>query len=315
MDQIFNELSANGSYGSKYDAYAGMERLARLSRAMAKIGFGPNLRTVRGFEQLPISHGYRICDWVNEKVIGVDKDIRAWFLTFASKSPYIEDFMEESQDNSLVEFKFGDDICLGLGLAHLWGCGALSLDGDVRFTEPDIKLSRYSLEDDGSESTELVEAKSWYSEDQLPSIGEVFNEIGRRSITDGAMLLSESPTLFPSLRIGEGAAKSLRTLTGSEQHFPEIIHHFRALDKAMCEWAAGGFSPQGIKWSGESKSTKARFFKERRFVCSDGKKRQFNYHSKIMSANFRIYYIPDQTDRVVYIGYVGKHLPTTKHRT
>ncbi|MCY4046513.1 MAG: hypothetical protein OXF42_00145 [Candidatus Dadabacteria bacterium] len=316
MDQIFNELSANGSYDSKYSACAGMENLACLSLEMAKIGFSGKLRTVQNFHQLPIAPDFTISDWANEKK-GVDKEKRQWLLFSATQHPYIEDFMEKEQDNSLVEFKFDCKKCLGLGLAFLWDCGALSLDGDERFRQDAVEASLYQIDSNDKESTETVKILSWYSREQLPSIRDVLVKSERKSISDGEGLLSKSLSLFPALSIGQKASKQLQTFKGSEQHFQEIIRHFSVLNETMRNWKSGPFAPQGVSWSPESQPTMEQFAKEREFICSDREKRTFSLHSRISSANanLRIYFLPDTSNKTVHIGYVGTHLPTVKHRT
>jgi hypothetical protein len=47
----------------------------------------------------------------------------------------------------------------------------------------------------------------------------------------------------------------------------------------------------------------------RTFVCPDGKKRLFSWHSKINYEKWRIHFIDAPAERRVLIGYVGRHLP------
>jgi hypothetical protein len=61
--------------------------------------------------------------------------------------------------------------------------------------------------------------------------------------------------------------------------------------------------------STESKTTMDKFGTLRKFKLGDGPKRQFNLHIKI--PDMRIYILPTD-DCKIAIGYIGKHLKTSK---
>src|SRR5690554_5910732 len=102
MDQVFNELSANGCYDDIYSANAGMESLVNLSRALSNIGFSNKLCTVEDFRQLLLTDEYTIQNWVTDRKVGADRDLQRWLLTSTTKSPYIEALLEEEQTNHRV---------------------------------------------------------------------------------------------------------------------------------------------------------------------------------------------------------------------
>lgn len=47
----------------------------------------------------------------------------------------------------------------------------------------------------------------------------------------------------------------------------------------------------------------------RTFLCPDGERRVFSWHSKINYEKWRVHFIDFPATRRVLIGYVGKHLP------
>ncbi|MCL7421792.1 MAG: hypothetical protein M8364_12890 [Methylobacter sp.] len=314
MDQIFNELSASECYESKFSASEGMERLLLLSKEMRNVGFSSHLRTTRDFSQLKIAPEYTILDWVRDKSICANPDLQRQLLISATKSPYIEDFLEKEQTNQIVEFKYETTQVHGLGLAYLWGTAALSLDGDRRFANDNITLQFYKV-DDESEVLESIKAITISSKVHLDKNRELLKNSFFKDITSGNALLNHLSSLFPRLSIAKNATKQLKSLTGCEQYFQEIVHHFRILNETMAQWKSGSFEPESISWSPESQSTLDQFGAQRQFVCADEVKRLFSLHSKILSANKRIYYFPIIDQQVVHIGYVGGHLPTTKYRT
>lgn len=314
MEQIFNELSASSCYDSRHNASAGIQRLLNLSRNLSQIGFSRYLRTIEDFSQLFLAPGYTVHEWATDREVGADRDLQRWLLTYATKAPYIDQFIDEAERGGLVEFRFEKQRCKGLGLAYLWGIGALSLDGDDRFTVSPISLQFYQI-DDNKESEYVVNVESFYSSDQLQKLRGKAERDNINGITTGDSLLSKCDHIFPYLSIGDKAAKQLSLLTGSEIYFQEIIRHFSVLNQNMLEWTRGPFAPKGITWSTESSSTMNRFCDQRTFLCKDGVSRVFSLHSKLLSANQRIHFYPDVENRMVYVGYVGKHLQTIKHRT
>ena len=314
MDQIFNELSANGSYTNKYAANVGMERMLRLSNGLGKCGFSRDLRVIEGFNQLSIAPGYSIVQWAMDKSIGADRELQRQLLTSATKAPYVEHFISDAEQDDLYEFKFCGHTALGLGLAYLWGSSVLSLDGDARFSPPNIDVEFYQLHED-SESTETVSVCSVSSLDQLKAVCHALKNAQIANVENGKSLVEQFSVLFSSLACGNEAAKQLSALSGSEQFFQEIIRHFSILNATMQSWNEGPFNPQGITWSPESEPTLKQFAKSRLFVCADDVSRQFSLHTKILSANQRIHYYPELKNKIVHIGYIGKHLPTVRHRT
>lgn len=69
--------------------------------------------------------------------------------------------------------------------------------------------------------------------------------------------------------------------------------------------------------SGESQSTKndPKLYKHRRIKLPNGEFEYFDFHIKNFPAAHRLYFLPDIPNKKIYIGYFGKHLPTTKRPT
>lgn len=315
MDQIFNELSTTFRlYESKYTASKGMEKLLQVSAILNKFGFSNVIRTVEGFSQICIAPGYTIKEWATDKHIGANVDLQRKLLTFSTKSPYVESFIAQYEEKSVLEFKFENKIALGLGLANLWGTGVLSLDCDESFCKPHINVEKYELSE-VAETLEVIPVLSFYSEKNIDDIKEKLKKEQCARITTGIKLVELSTEIFPAITFSDEAKSQLLALTGTEQYFPEVIRHFLILNQTMQSWERGEYNPQGISWSPESKTTMAQFGDKRVFKCSDGVSRKFNLHTKLFSANHRIYFEPILESKTVHIGYVGKHLPTVKYKT
>lgn len=314
MDQIFNELSANGSYANKYEASAGMERMLRLSNDLTHCGFSRNLRVVERFPELLIAPDYSIHQWSTDRSIGVDRDLQRQLMSIVTRAPYLEELIADEEHDSLFEFKFDGQLVYGLGLAYLWESFALSMDGDVQFSQSNIDVEFYQV-CDNIQSSRIISVNLVSNSDQLEAVCSSLKKTQIANVDNGKSLVEQLPILFPNLACGGEAIKQLSALNGCEQFFQDIIQHFFILNNTIQNWSAGPFIPQGIKWSRDSEATLNQFAHSRQFCCNDGKTRQFSLHTKIMSANRRIYFDPEIEKKVVHIGYVGKHLPTVLYRT
>lgn len=314
MDQIFNELSVSACYPNKYAAQVGMDSAIDVSLSLSKHGMSNNIRTTSDFKERLLANEYSVADWSRDKT--GNKDKRRHFLTYATKSPYIENYYDEKEQNEkLFEFRFEQRIALGLGLAYLWNTSSISLDGDSRFINGHVVLSEYRvIENEESindisvftfSKTEQVEAHKDSIKDSLYSI-----------INCGSDIIRNAKEMLPFLSFCPKAIDQIKGLRGSEQFFPEVLNHLFILNDSMREWSGGSYT-LSLDFSTESPSTMSNkeYAQKRTFVCNDNIERQFRFHSKIKSANKRIYFFPQVENKLVHIGYVGDHLPTTKFPT
>ena len=315
MDQIINELSANGGYQDKYAADIGMQQLLTLSKAIIAIGFNSTIRTTRDCINRNLSIGYTVYAWATERTANsTQREFQRYFLTLATKCPYIEDFLDEEEKDHLVEYQHKSEIALGIGLADLWGVPVLSLGSDAQFQVDYISVSKTIISENSENKIDIQVLNLWKIE-QIENIRNELEKSAWQTVKNGKDLLAELHRLLPMLRLCESACNQIKGLSGSEQFFPEVIKHLFILNKTMADYTGGAFNPRGINWSADTTSTLQRFSDCRTFVCLDGEIRTFTYHSKILSANKRIYFFPLPSERIVHIGYVGDHLPTVRHRT
>lgn len=107
-------------------------------------------------------------------------------------------------------------------------------------------------------------------------------------------------------------------LKNTISHFSPIKQALKALEKYCKEnWIIGSFSYQdarkkGLNISPESDSTmkQEKLKKQRMFKLPNGRAECFELHLKL--GDIRIHIFPDNLK--VYIGYIGTHLPTVRHK-
>jgi hypothetical protein len=314
MDQIFNELSVSACYPDKFAAQEGMDLAIDVSVAMAKLGMSKNIRTTSDFTLRLLADGYSVAEWARDRIGNKEKKI--YLLTFATKAPYIESFYEgKEQSDELFEFRFGQDLALGLGLAYLWNTSSISLSGDPRFIQENVILSEYRLTAE-EVTNNNVSVFTFSNTHQVESHKDFILKSLQGAILNGQSLIENAQEMLPYLSFGPKTIDQVREFWGSEQFFHEVLNHLFILNKTMLEWTEGRFTPD-LDFSPESESTmnNTEYAQKRLFLCKDGIERQFRLHSKIKSANKRIYFFPIPEQKIVHIGHVGDHLPTMKYGT
>ena len=308
MDQIFNELSADGSYSSREDAEKGLMRLADVSGEMVNIGFSPILRTTENFSSLELCPGFTIHKCILKNI----KDPRAkLFLDYATKSPYVNDILDSRQKGILSEFSYKSKEVFGLALAFMNNIPALSLSC---FPEGRINLEHTILNADKSLSIKTVNAETISSIEMFIQCRDFLQNAVWNCIKNGIDLIEQFARLFLSLYLSRHAQENIASLNGNEEFFREFIRHFAVLNETARQWKKGiRFKPEGIDFSNETKRTLEEYRDEHTFTCCDGEARLFSAHSKIKSANQRIYFFHDAATNIVHIGHAGKHLHTAKY--
>lgn len=313
MDQLLNELSVSGRHVDKYAADAAMLDLCEASDALCRIGYGNAVKTPRDFANMALAPDYPVRKWfVDRDLPQENRDRRRLFLTRCTKAPYLEELHQEADIQDIEEFRFQEKAALGLTLAHLWGCPALSLAGDERFPANTVMLSwRRFTEREEWEEREFPVPLLRCRADVERGAEEFCNALPSPELRTGRAVLAHAPQVFPSLVFSRNAEGQIRRLSGGEIYFPEIVRHLKELDKAMRRGDAE-FQPSDIDYAPTESGATSRNPQcraARTFRFPDGRERICLAHSKIHTAYRRIYVFPDMEDRVVYVGHAGEHLP------
>lgn len=307
IDQIFNELSADGSCVSREEAVNSLVLLGEISEKMNSIGFSSSLRTTSDFRSRELCPGFTVDQCIRENI---KNDKIRLLLSYAAKSPYVAELLDIGHGEALSEFRYKGVEAFGLALAYMNGIPALSLSC---FPEGEILLDRVDVSSEEI-SSGSVNAESLSSHEGFARRRESLQNIVWSSIRDGQGLLEIFGHLFPRLRLSGNAKKNIASLTGNEAFFLEFMRHFSILNDTALQWKKGSkFNPQGTDWTNDTKETLQRYGEERTFVCADGVTRTFSAHSKIKRANQRIYFFHDSKENVVHIGCAGVHLKTAKY--
>ena len=312
MDQIFNELSFNGTYPDQFSANEGIIRCLNLSLELSKYGFNKTIRTTKDFAQKELSPSYTTHQWATNYQSG-NRDLKRHFLIMLTKSPYIEQEIHDYENlhNECLDFSSHNKLALGLGLSYLWKSFVLSLDCEPKYKTEDIEFELCKMCNGSTITTKIITISIWKQE-QLPNLENKLRDCLLDSLTTGQIIVENRNILFANLKFSQTAITQLENLYGTEEYFSTIKEHLWVLNKSMQKYESGPFKPDGVDWSPEKPGTLKRYHDQRTFLCEDQESRLFNQHTKIHGANKRIYFIPIPEERIVHIGHIGDHLPTSR---
>lgn len=119
--------------------------------------------------------------------------------------------------------------------------------------------------------------------------------------------------LFDKLIFCDNVKSQIESIADNK-HFEQVLNKLKLFNQAIKEtWDSGNFSYKIIKRdypltiSPESDGTINKYGNERTFQLPDGNSQLFDLHIKM--GDKRIHFFPDNDKKIIYIGYIGEHLP------
>jgi hypothetical protein len=312
IDLVLNELSLRSSAESAERGMELMRGLADTIFAAGRAGSSKFLRVPRGFHAMMLGPSYPVGRWTGDK--RVPEEYRRLFLLWATKSPFLDQVLERTANDTLArsEYRHAGEICEGLAVAKIIGGLSISFFCPKEWHSPTLSLGVFELNEEGLEGSEYdCEVKHAST---VAHVNEHSGWIGNRrrlSVDSGEDCIGRLADLFPKVNLCDNASRQLSDLGRGEELFRAAYAALEDLSNYAITWQDGGFIKTPLTpCSEESRSTLDLFGEERTFLCPDGVKRTFSWHLK--RGRWRIYFKPDESERTFLIGYIGKHLRTAR---
>ncbi len=236
-------------------------------------------------------------------------ETRLFFKTKVSKFPFIETLSRQKEDEKhlLHEFKYKNLEAAGLGAAYLFDSLAVSFDNsgewDTHLVE--LNVTEYAEDDDVIQSIE--EVKHCSKPGHFALLRSWFEGKKRHSIPNGKLLWLKRKTYFPHLVFCKDVEGQVSSFTGAEPEFHAVVKRLYEMETFCSNWDTGIFSVENLpsKVTSESESRISKFKRELTFNCPDGEERMFPLHARFTPGAGRIHFLPDNSKKIIYIGYIG----------
>jgi hypothetical protein len=309
LELILNELSLAPPASDRRAARAWILSLQETLQAAVLRGMPPILRIHERFWSARLAEDYSVVDWLADPTI--ERERRQQLRSAVSKAPFLEALHEsaEAAQGKLIEVLWEGHRGLGIGLAAMHDYPVVSLPALSFCIDP---LSVYVVHVDDRGSSEKIEPVcNLYDSAVVERRGSWIARRQQQELSSGAEMVRCRADLLERLDFTASALDQLMALRGSEKVFPFVMRHLFALNERARSW--DGTTPFSagypFRCSEESAPTLAMYGDARTFLCPDGVRRMFSWHSKINWEQWRIYFIDSPATRRVLVGYVGKHMP------
>ncbi|MFO1431693.1 MAG: hypothetical protein U1F76_16415 [Candidatus Competibacteraceae bacterium] len=294
-----------------------IETLLKTVKEAVRMGAYRILRMREDIHGMELSPGYTVAKWRNDP--DVDKEMQRYFKSLTTKVPMLTD---EDGDNlrerhEISEFSFrelGGVIAQGLGVAFMLDMLAISLDSHSCWDSSFLRLEVSYLSEDGALIEESEVVRHAVRLDHVIAHRQWIIRRIKESISDGSTLWQKCSCLFPKLSFCDGVKRQLSMLRKGDPLLAAVIKRLRELEEYTQGWLSGPFMPEKIpcKVSPDSDPTMRQYEAERTFRCPDGKERIFTWHIRVTPGAWRIYFFPEDKQRTMIIGYIGKKPPSVK---
>lgn len=317
MDCIFNELSAQ-PVGTVAEAYEVMSHFVRSVAAVQQFG----LRQIRIPEEvghnlfsLSLAPDYEVGAWLNDK--RVDRDLKDRFRLIVANPPLLTG--EEVGALSIFErslFSLNEPAIIpeakGFGAAFLGEMLLLSLFTSEQWNTYELTGWHWYLDSDGEEKTAPVTVPHFATLDHFEHHKAWIQQRQQEQLQRSSDVWEKRSEFFSNLTLCGDVKRQLKTV-GLSGYLNQIIDRLRTLDTFTSTWKSREFDLNRLKGgtnlrvSGESDSTMRIYSGQRRFKLPDGRRELFELHIKVGDLRFHFY--PDDSEKKVYVGYIGPHLP------
>jgi len=317
---IFNELST--PFATKPEAKTGLKTFIRACIKVGELG----LHTLRlpetigqNLYNLQVAPNYLISQWLQEPEVEEDlADLKDRFREIATYSPLMTDEEPIAKEfSSRSEFRImlenHTKLAEGLGAAHLLGTLSLSFCSHPIWNSEEItNIEHWYLDETGSETTEIISVKHASHPEQVARHTIWFENQRRDSLQKSSDLWNRRQEFFPYLILCGEVEKQLTKLGIQSKYFDQIIERLKRLNNYVRDWIEGSYSDDEVKQygltaSGESPGTLSKYGRLRRFKLPNGERKLFEKHIK--TGDLRFHFYPDNEAKIIYVGYIGKHLP------
>lgn len=313
MQMVLNELSAKFPCDSEIHAREVMQTFLHTYSRTAKIIGNSMILLDQNYNSFLLSQDYRIEQWRNDGQ--VDRETRRMFGIMLNHSVIYkeEEFASEHEELVCSEFRHEDRSSLGCLIAYESDGVSISFLSDDYWRCPDITGIYSTIDEETGEITEGEVTISNVSCDENVDVfekyyGENYCKSIRENLSSGADILENKDTWFPNLVFCDNAQRQLKKDIGKVDA-SQVYSHLADLQR-VAEGLEGGFKMESLAHATpESSVTLDEYKDEHTFLLPDGRMELFSWHVRFTgSMAGRIFFLPDEENRKIYIGHIGKKL-------
>jgi hypothetical protein len=276
------------------------------------------LRVRRDFFEMVLVPNYTIRDWATDKRI--DRDLKRRIQSAATGHDELEyDIPEDIQDAESkklgFDFKYEGAPAEGLGFASLLESIAVSLNTEECWRQSQINVDIEEIVESEDDIKIIPSVKSIKHASHPDHLDDHRNwvqlERFATAVQNGIYMLSKIEDWFPNLIFLDSTKTQVEQMVAGTPQLRQVVNKLFELENYCKEWTiASKVTPESASVRSDPRLRRMRVFR-----LPDGREEFFEWHLRLTPDEWRLFFLPDPTNHRMYVGYIGRKLPTRKYRT
>lgn len=317
MQLVVNDLSAKFPCPNKKRGQDIMKNFIDTYYLVKNVLDSDSIILDKDYRSFELAENYRMEQWLNDDHIDVEQKRRFRRMLNQSFTFDSEEFEQEYQWKLDAEFYHDELTSRSCQFAYETDGILISFLSNPYWEEAVIKGIYTYLDEEGEMISEDASIPNVSCEENAAVFCEEQEKIlasqKKESIHSGMDIFMCRDEMFPNLIFCENAIKQLQTEIGGTEA-GQVYRRLLELQKTASEMGKKFDKEKLTHATPESKVTLQQFEEEHKIMMPDGTKQVFSWHVRFTGGyGGRIFFEPRPEEEKIYIGHIGKKLPTVKY--
>ena len=321
IEYVLNELSVEELASSDVRANEVMDIFVEVLKNSREIGIRPNIRTHKQMGEIQLSDNYFISNWCENA--NISKEKRLYIKKLLTNSPILHGLEGQIlEDVKEFEAEFEGKAGVGITLAHLMNNPVLSFCTHSKWEAEELSVQICSLKVDADSGVcDLIKADSrvinFAKIETLEQNKSKIINLQKTKFSSVADFWEKKGQLFLHLDFSPSLLDNLNELGWGNPILAQVFSKIASLDEYCQSWKSGPCQLTSVhaNISVESQSTMQQFGAARIFKTSNGEDIVCEHHARLTPGAQRIHFNPHPDEKKIFVGYVGRKLPTSQSKT
>lgn len=317
MQLVVNDLSAKFPCPNKKRGQDIMKNFIDTYYLVKNVIDSDSIILDKDYRSFELAENYRLEQWLNDDHIDVEQKRRFRRMLNQSFTFDSEEFEQEYQWKLEAEFYHDELTSRSCQFVYETDGILISFLSNSYWKKAVIKGIYTYLDEEGEMISEDASIPNVSCEENAAIFCEEQEKIlasqKRGSIHSGMDIFMCRDEMFPNLIFCENAIKQLQTEIGGTEA-GQVYRRLLELQETASEMGKKFDREKLTHATPESKATLQQFEEEHKIMMPDGTRQVFSWHVRFTGGyGGRIFFEPRPEEERIYIGHIGKKLPTVRY--
>ncbi len=273
------------------------------------------IKTDKEFYDIDLTEDYGYQEWLEDP--HVDREIQALARQIDHKSPVYQDLKTDIKayddflGSEFVLKETAETEVTALGVALIRDGIAVSLPSEPRWRLPKIKIVQ-QLYDDETEQPHKInhQVRQVSHPDHVDFAIRDWQHSLSQKIKSVSELIKQWEIVFSHLDKCEESEKKILPHLQDKKTLKSVLHRLWQLDEVCHNWEKEPVYPMNGRPESRQTMKVKKLAEMRKATCPHQGEQYFMMHCEIEPKGYRLYWLINQDDYRMTIGYIGPHLET-----